>query len=387
MAASIMETLMQSLGPAVTARAASIYGESEPAVRKGLTAAIAAVLAAMAARATETNFTRDLTARLKDAPADVGLLDEPEKAFSRPVPVPGETGPFARLQPLLFGDSTRHITDAIANAAGLKPATAASLFTLAVPTVVGYLSRLIKRENLDPASLGRRLTDERAALPNALPASLAGLLGGSDVFDDAARAAVPVASRSSSGTWVALALGGLAALIALWALVGRSARSPADGTAGAIGTAGYLSRTLPDGTTLRFPPASTESQLLAALESNAPVDRDAWYEFDRVTFETDSATLRAQSREQLSNIAAILKAFPPVRVKMGGYTDNSGDPAANQRLSQARAESVMNELRTMGVDGTRLEAEGYGDQHPVADNGTAEGRAKNRRVALRVTSR
>jgi K(+)-stimulated pyrophosphate-energized sodium pump len=74
-------------------------------------------------------------------------------------------------------------------------------------------------------------------------------------------------------------------------------------------------------------------------------------------------------------------------VKIGGYTDNSGDPAANLRLSQARADSVMNELRTMGVGGDRLEAEGYGDQHPIADNATADGRAKNRRVAVRVTAR
>ena len=111
------------------------------------------------------------------------------------------------------------------------------------------------------------------------------------------------------------------------------------------------------------------------------------YEFDRITFQTDAATLRPQSREQLSNIAAILKAYPPVRLKIGGYTDNSGDAAANLRLSQARAETVMTELANMGVARSRLEAEGYGAQHPIADNATQEGRAKNRRVALSATAR
>ena len=144
---------------------------------------------------------------------------------------------------------------------------------------------------------------------------------------------------------------------------------------------------LPDGTSLRFPAESTEANLLAFVETNAPVERETWYAFDRITFETDSATLRPQSREQLANVAAILKAYPPVRIKIGGYTDNSGDATANLRLSQARAESVMNELRDMGVTTSRLEAEGYGDRHPVADNATAEGRARNRRVALRVTER
>ena len=123
------------------------------------------------------------------------------------------------------------------------------------------------------------------------------------------------------------------------------------------------------------------------IEANTPIDRETWYELDRITFETDSATLRPQSREQLANIAAILKAYPSVRVKIGGYTDNSGDAATNLRLSQARAETVLNELRTMGVAASRLEAEGYGQAHPVADNATAEGRATNRRVALRLTER
>ena len=104
-----------------------------------------------------------------------------------------------------------------------------------------------------------------------------------------------------------------------------------------------------------------------------PLGRETWYELDRITFETDSATLRPQSREQLSNVAAILKAYPPVRIKIGGYTDNSGDAAANVRLSQARAEAVLNELRTMGVTASRLEAEGYGQAHPVADNATPGG--------------
>jgi outer membrane protein OmpA-like peptidoglycan-associated protein len=129
------------------------------------------------------------------------------------------------------------------------------------------------------------------------------------------------------------------------------------------------------------------AKLLAFIDSGAPVDPNTWLEFDRLTFETNSATLRPESRAQLSNITAILQAYPRVNVKIGGYTDNSGDPAANLQLSQARATTVRNELGGMGIESSRLEAEGFGDQHPVADNATAEGRARNRRVALRVTTK
>jgi outer membrane protein OmpA-like peptidoglycan-associated protein len=74
-------------------------------------------------------------------------------------------------------------------------------------------------------------------------------------------------------------------------------------------------------------------------------------------------------------------------VKIGGYTDNSGNPDANKQLSQARAEAVCDALEAHGVDRSRVQAEGYGDQHPIADNNTAEGRAKNRRVAILVTQK
>ncbi len=114
---------------------------------------------------------------------------------------------------------------------------------------------------------------------------------------------------ASSNGWVAAAIVALLAVIGLYAMFGRSGRG-VEGTPGAVGTAGYIDRVLPDGTNLRFPAESTEARFLSFLEGGTPVDRETWYEFDRITFETDSATLRPQSREQLANIAAILKALP-----------------------------------------------------------------------------
>ena len=74
-------------------------------------------------------------------------------------------------------------------------------------------------------------------------------------------------------------------------------------------------------------------------------------------------------------------------VKVGGYTDNVGDPAANLKLSQERAQNTMNALAALGVEKVRIEAEGYGEQHPVADNSTDEGRQRNRRIDIRVTKK
>jgi outer membrane protein OmpA-like peptidoglycan-associated protein len=74
-----------------------------------------------------------------------------------------------------------------------------------------------------------------------------------------------------------------------------------------------------------------------------------------------------------------------VAIKVGGYTDSTGDAAANRRLSRERARTTMNALVALGVGQQRLEAEGYGEEHPVASNDTDEGRQRNRRIDLRVT--
>jgi outer membrane protein OmpA-like peptidoglycan-associated protein len=115
------------------------------------------------------------------------------------------------------------------------------------------------------------------------------------------------------------------------------------------------------------------------------VDKTTWFDFDRLLFDTGSATLRPESQEQLKNIAEILKAYPAVEVKVGGYTDNVGDAASNQKLSEDRAANVTKELVAMGSAQERLAAEGYGEQFAVGDNSTEEGRAQNRRISLRVT--
>jgi cytochrome c oxidase subunit 2 len=130
-----------------------------------------------------------------------------------------------------------------------------------------------------------------------------------------------------------------------------------------------------------------ENKLVDFIKSNNPVSKELWFSFDRLLFETGKATLKLASQEQLTNIAEILKAFPNVELKLGGYTDNVGKPEANLKLSTDRANNVMNELIKMGVAGGRLKAEGYGQEHPVASNDTDEGRQQNRRIDVRVTKK
>jgi outer membrane protein OmpA-like peptidoglycan-associated protein len=99
-------------------------------------------------------------------------------------------------------------------------------------------------------------------------------------------------------------------------------------------------------------------------------------------FAPGAATLREEALPQLNVIAAWLRAEPAGTVVIEGHTDASGDAEANRRLSLARAEAVRDGLIALGLAHDRLEVLGRGEQLPVADNATEEGRATNRRVVV-----
>jgi OOP family OmpA-OmpF porin len=103
-----------------------------------------------------------------------------------------------------------------------------------------------------------------------------------------------------------------------------------------------------------------------------------------VNFAFDSAQLTPESRTVLDSVAAGLAEHPRLRVEMQGHTDSVGSEAYNMSLSQRRADAVRNYVISRGVPAAQVEARGYGESRPVADNRTAEGRARNRRVDMRV---
>jgi OOP family OmpA-OmpF porin len=103
-----------------------------------------------------------------------------------------------------------------------------------------------------------------------------------------------------------------------------------------------------------------------------------------VNFDFDRAEIRPDAAVILDEAASILNENPGVRVEVAGHTDATGTDEYNQGLSERRAQSVVDYLAGKGVSAGRLDAAGYGESKPVADNGTRDGRAQNRRVELNV---
>ncbi|MGB1221804.1 MAG: OmpA family protein, partial [Alcanivoracaceae bacterium] len=104
---------------------------------------------------------------------------------------------------------------------------------------------------------------------------------------------------------------------------------------------------------------------------------------ENILFASNSALLTQQGREAVEELAQILKRYPDRPARIEAHTDSQGAAAFNLRLSAQRARSVFEALVEYGVDPARLSSQGLGETQPVADNSTAEGRARNRRVELR----
>ena len=105
---------------------------------------------------------------------------------------------------------------------------------------------------------------------------------------------------------------------------------------------------------------------------------------DGVTFDVGSATLKPEFRATLDKVAESLIQYPNSLVDVYGHTDSTGSDAFNQTLSENRARTVMNYLISRGVPAARLRSQGFGETMPVASNDTADGRARNRRVEIKI---
>lgn len=342
----------------------------------------------------------------------------------------------------VFGTDDMAIVQSMGDKLGLTGEKTSNLLESIIPFITGAITKLITSKGWSMPEFLQKIIDNKSEITAALPSELHSKLGLTN-FDiphlsDAHASVTPLETpvvappvienierrqpvtetrtnyptetkKGSIAPWI---IGILVVGAILWLLLGKGCNSEKAVVAmdslenkvdtalatvkGKINEAGdyvfdtgnIITKKLPNGTELSIGSNSVENKLIDFIEDkNKAVDKTTWFTFDRLYFESAGSTLKAESKQQLDNIAAILKAFPKVELKLGGYTDNTGDAMVNKRLSEERADAAKSALVALGIDKDRLETEGYGDLHPIAGNGTAEGRAQNRRIDIRVTEK
>ena len=101
-----------------------------------------------------------------------------------------------------------------------------------------------------------------------------------------------------------------------------------------------------------------------------------------INFDSGKATIKKESMPIVEQIIEMMKQAKDIKLSVEGHTDGDGSNESNQKLSEARAKAVVEAITKGGIDAVRLSSAGFGEEKPIADNSTAEGKAKNRRVEL-----
>lgn len=415
MAFDLIDTLKNLFNNDFSNKAAAQLGENESSVQKALGGIIPAVLAALLNKA-GSGDTGGLIGMIKDA-AGIHLSQPANLGGGLP---PGLLAKGADILRSLFGNKAGDLTGAIASYAGIKVQSAETLLQTAAPASLGVIGQQAAAQNIGPSGIMDILTSQKDKILAAVPASLglASLLGVTSLGDIGSRlsgiadslkhttnsigGAVSSAGGNRWITWLIVAIALILLIIWLFKGCGGGHQTPTadsvtvsgmeDAAVGAVTAAPATNResikvTLPNGTVLDAYKGGIEDRLVAFLQDpNTQGGKDQWFDFDNLNFKTGSAEITPESQAQINNLAAILNAFPKAKIKIGGYTDATGDPKANQQLSQERAEAVNHALGNANVKPVQLlGAEGYGAQFAkAAADAPDEERQKDRRISVSV---
>lgn len=402
METNLVNILKEYITPDVISKASTLLGESESGVHKGVSASIPTLLSGLVHKSSDSSTMESVMNLINDNSSNSGDV------LSNPTSLLTGSGNYtaldsgSKLMALLFKNKQSDTAEVIARSAGIKESSAASLLGMAAPLLLSYFAK----SGMTVSSLRNMLTSQKENILSAAPSGLNIGFGSTIDHDTKGKIHDVRKPESSSAKWLIPLLlvgAGLFALFFFSKGCNRKEGSPAvtTETSDTITTkteevveepkdalGNFFRFKLPNGIELNAPEFGIENKLNTWLmDKTKVVDKTTWFNFDRLSFDTGKATLRPESQEQLKNMVEILKAYPAVELKIGGYTDNVGDPAFNLKLSGDRAKLVMDEMIKMGIARNRLEAEGYGEQFPVASNDTEEGKAQNRRIAVRVTKK
>jgi len=428
MSLNIIDLIKGQLGSAFVSQAASQLGESEAGVSKAISGLLPVIVGGLA-----NNSDNPTVLDSVSNASSQGILGNLLDTASNNSMVSG-------LLSSIFGDKLSGIINTIATYAGISNNSSSSLLNLVTGATVGSVGKYAAENNLDKSGISSLLNDQKGVVSTLLPAglSLASLNVGDwakgykfdndndtiastpheepkvevtrSVADGGTFPNNPTPSEGGSiWKWLLPLLLLIAAAYFLWKQCEKKETTSTTTVSGdSLNTVNDTMSTQNDttsmtttkvdedidlnGTALKGYKGGLEDQMITFLKSdgykNAANDdalKDKWYDFDHVNFKIGSTNaLEAGSEGQLQNLVAILKAYPDAKIKIGGYTDKTGDEAKNKKLSSDRAHFIKDWLGKQGVGAQVIAADGYGSEFATVDaSATNEERAVDRKMSVR----
>ncbi|MEY4539107.1 MAG: hypothetical protein RLZZ306_864 [Bacteroidota bacterium] len=432
---NLLALLKDNLTPEMISKAANLVGEDTGSTATAMSGILPAIMGSVVGKASTPEGASGIMSMLSSGGQDGGMMNNLGSMLSGGASTDSTMSAGSGILSSLLGDKVSGIVNVISNFAGIKSGSANSLMSLAAPMVMGIIGKQVSGSNMSVNGLMSLLSSQKehvaAAMPAGLGDKLGGLLGMGSLFSGASSMVSGVtndASKTVTGAtnyaretvedtsnglpkWLlpliigAIVIAGLlyfmrgcnktpetvsTSMDSLSTDMSAGMDSMASSAGNAVSSATDAVKKLfmlklPDGSEIEVPEGSLEDQIVKFIQDDSQkVDKKTWFNFDRLLFDTGKSTLKAESKEQIEKTVAILKAFPKVKIKIGGYTDNVGNADSNMKLSAERATVVMDAIVAGGIDKSRLESEGYGDKNPVSTNETEEGKAMNRRIAISV---
>ena len=394
--ASLLDQARDAASPEVVRTVAGLIGADPIATGSGFATAMPTILAGIITTASTPPGARWVRAMLSEGGYGAATLDALIGMLEgdRTTELLMTSG--RHLLASLFGSKHEDVSDTIAKSGHLSGSSARTLMSVAAPLVMGVLGREVAAHGLDGAGMMNYLAGQRASIASVTPAAVARAIGlpaptapaTASQADRRDRDGVDVVTsgRGRLGAWLLPVLAALTGLAIVFVM------HPPLAIEGPKQAPSALPRqlqalTLPTGEKLDVRAGSFLQKLNAFLANTSDTSVPRRFLFDDLTFEPGSALLTSGSRQKVDALGRTMKAYPAVRVTLEGFTDAIGDPVADKDLSFDRAHMIKERLVEIGVARQRIETAGFGSERPVASNDTEEGRARNRRTEVVVTSR
>ncbi len=404
---NLLDMLQSQVGDTLVKQAGSLLNENESNMGKAIGAALPSLMGVLADKGSSESGAGELMDMISSGGFDGSMLDNLGDMLGGGAT--NNAGLDNMLQQggnilgsLLGGNKQNGLTEMIANFAGIGKSSTGSLLKMAAPLLLSTVGKQVMKNGLNAGDLMKLLSGQTDFVKSAMPSGLGGvgkLLGLSgplgDLGADARQAVSDVretatAATNKSRNWLPYLLLGLVAIAAIWWFTrGGGEEAVEEGVAKTEQLAEDAAEktkemALDVASEVQAAAGSVGAKLQSWLKSGTG---EGVFEFQHATFETGSSDINPQLESEIRTLAAIMKNNPSMTVEIAGHTDNTGDAGDNKELSMLRAQKIKALLAAEGVEKSRIEANGYGQEKPIAANDTEAGREKNRRVEVKVLSK